>query len=312
MLQWPHRPSRGQVCWWLIVDDPQTLAAIAAVNSRLAKGKSAPSASSFALQAVLIFAVALVLLGLAVWQGLPWIAGRLSAFVPLSVEEKLGEASLEAIAPRFHRCRDESVERILRRLETTVPSSGYRFRVWIVEDESINAFAAPGGYIVVYRGLLRKTRRPEQLAAVLAHEMQHVIQRHGTKAMLRSVSLWLALAFFTGDANSAIAVMVGNLGSLAYHRADEERADQEAVQMMAAARLDPREMVSMLELLNQETPELPRAARYFSTHPLTADRIEAVRKQVESLRVATQPLEAGTEWPPARSACRTEPASQQL
>ncbi|MBL8228129.1 MAG: M48 family metallopeptidase [Bryobacterales bacterium] len=305
-LQWPATPSADQTFAILTLDDPRSVAAIAAVNSRIARGENPSTSSDFLMHIGMAIFATVLIIGAAIWQGLPWITARLASLLPVSVEEKIGRASLETMAPRPNRCQDDAVSRIVDRLERTLPETPYRFRAYVVEDEMVNAFAAPGGYVVVFRGLLRKTRRPEQLAAVLAHEMQHVVQRHGTQGMVRSLSIWLAFALFTGDPTGAITVMASNLGSLAYQRADELSADREGLRMLADAGVDPMAMVSMLELLNEETPELPRAARYFSSHPLTEDRIAEVRNLAEPMRYSRKTLLSGIEWPPPKSNCRME------
>jgi Zn-dependent protease with chaperone function len=69
------------------------------------------------------------------------------------------------------------------------PGSPYHVRLLVADSPVVNAFAAPGGRIVVFRGLLEKTGRPEELAGVLAHEMQHVVLRHPLEAILRQISL---------------------------------------------------------------------------------------------------------------------------
>lgn len=309
-FRYPARPAAGEVPALLTITDPITLAAIASTNARIARGENSSKSSDFLLHTGMAIFLTVLGLALLIWKGFPWLTGRMAAMLPLSMEERIGEASLETMAPVSRRCQDESVTRIVDRLARTLPDTPYRFRTYVVEDEMVNAFAAPGGYIVVFRGLLRKTRKPEQLAAVLAHEMQHVVQRHGAKGMVRSLSIWLAFALFTGDPSSAITVMASNLGSLAYQRADESSADREGLRMLAAAGVDPMAMVSMLELLNEETPELPRAARYFSSHPLTAERIAEVRRLAENIDYRRTPLLSDTDWPPVRSNCRPEPNPQ--
>lgn len=304
-FRYPARPARGEVPALLTITDPSTIAAIGSMNSRVARGENASPSSAFLLHTVIALFLAGLSLALLIWKGFPWLTHRMAALLPVSVEERIGEAALESIAPGSRLCRDESVTRIVERLARTLPHTPYRFRAFVAEDGMVNAFAAPGGYIVVFRGLLRKTRNPEQLAAVLAHEMQHVEQRHGVKGMVRNLSIWLAFTLFTGDPSGAITVMASNLGSLAYQRADESSADREGLRMLADAGVDPMAMAHMLELLNEETPELPRAARYFSSHPLSADRIAEVRKLAETTSYRRSPLLAGTDWPPLRSNCRS-------
>lgn len=314
-FQYPATVSPGELPSLLTVSDPAALAAIAASNARIARGENSSQSSDFLLHTGMALFLVVIFIGAGIWIGLPWLTGIFASMLPVSLEEKIGRASLESMAPTSQRCQDPSVSEMVERLASTLPESPYRFRAYVLEDDLMNAFAAPGGYMVVYRGLVRRTRQPELLAAVMAHEMQHVIQRHGTKGMVRSLSIWLAFALFTGDPTGAITVMASNLGSLAYQRADEASADREGVRMLADAGIDPMAMVRMLELLDGETPDVPRAARYFSSHPLTGDRIAEVKRLAESIDYRSKPLLRGSEWPPLRSLCRrypgeSEPAQQ--
>jgi beta-barrel assembly-enhancing protease len=123
-----------------------------------------------------------------VWV-LPALAARVAARIPLEWEEELGADLVDAIAPVDSRCtepeRVEALERIVQRLVESNDVGPYVFRVTIVDDTLVNAVAAPGGYIVVFQGLLEQAEAPEVVAGVLAHEIQHVVQRHGMTAVLK-------------------------------------------------------------------------------------------------------------------------------
>jgi predicted Zn-dependent protease len=91
------------------------------------------------------------------------------------------------------------LEEITKTLTAPLPNTHYTFRVMVVNDPIVNALAAPGGYILVFRGLLDRTRSPEELAGVLAHESQHVLKRHTTRALLENVSSGLLVAALMGE-----------------------------------------------------------------------------------------------------------------
>ncbi len=259
--------------------------------------------------AVSLVIAAVVVIGLllgGIYYGLSFAASAIAKLVPLSTEETLGRAALESLAPRSKRCLDPAITRIAETLRATLPDSPYTFRIYVANDPTMNAFAAPGGYIVIFRGLLDKTRKPEQAAAVLAHEMQHVEHRHSVKGMLRGVSIWLALALLTGDPTDTLAAIAGNLGSLHYQRADEQQADRDGLEMLIDAGIDPQAMVGMLELLDQISGDMPRAAKYLSSHPLTGDRIGDIRQRAARANTRVKPLLPGHRWPPDPAACVAE------
>ena len=91
-----------------------------------------------------------------------------------------------------------AVEQIVDRLTDPI-TTAYTFQVYVANHEMINAFAAPGGYVVVNAGLLRATSNPEELSGVLAHEIAHVTNQHGTRSALRQIPIRLILAAATGE-----------------------------------------------------------------------------------------------------------------
>jgi len=99
-------------------------------------------------------------------------------------------------------------------------------------DTEVNAYALPGGIVVVNRGLIEKARTADEVAAVLAHEVQHVEQRHSLKGMVNSVGVAAVLMVVLGDASAITAVLAHQAGSMAYGRDLETQADLAGVQAM--------------------------------------------------------------------------------
>lgn len=285
----------------LVMDHPAFLAALAQLNPHVARGLE----ELYADQWMKLGAIALVAVGFLVAlvvYGFPMLIGAMANLIPLPVERKIGEASLQMLAPPSVRCSDPAVDRIVSQLSKAAQADRYEFKTYVVENPMVNAFAAPGGYIVIFRGLLDRTRRPDEAAAVLAHEMQHVLHRHSMRGMLRGASIWIGLALLTGGSPDTIAGLAGSLGNLAYQRGDESQADRDGLQLLEAANIDPDAMVRMLELLDDVQGDMPSAARYFSTHPLTKDRIDAVKRMADGYRGKPGRLLDGERWPPPK--CR--------
>lgn len=138
-----------------------------------------------------------------------------------------------------------AIERIVCALAGALGPSPYAFRVHVVDDPVVNAFAVPGGGMVLFRGLVEAARTPEELAGVLAHEMSHVVHRHGTRALIRELSLRALVAIVTGNVAGLEQALgtAGQLGGLRYRRSDELEADRAAVALLAAAQIDPAGMV---------------------------------------------------------------------
>lgn len=216
--------------------------------------------------------------------GIPALAALVASRVPVSWEERLGQAVVEHLAPPGKRCADPTrrrvIDDIVTTLTATLPRPPYTFRVMVVNNSTVNAFAAPGGYIVLFHGLLERTRTAEELAGVLAHELQHILQRHATRALLQHASTGLLIAALAGDASGAMTYGLESaraLGTLRYSRRNEEEADTEGMRMLLAAGIDPAGMIAFFEVLRKQGGETPGLLTYLSTHPSPADRMESLK-----------------------------------
>jgi len=120
---------------------------------------------------------------------IPAFARVAAARVPVAWEEQLGAAIVEQFAPRAERCEDAThhahIDAIVAQLTGTIRPQPYTFRVTVVNSPVVNAVAAPGGHIIVFRGLLDRTDSAEELAGVLAHEVAHVLHRDVTRAIVQ-------------------------------------------------------------------------------------------------------------------------------
>jgi Zn-dependent protease with chaperone function len=231
-----------------------------------------------------------------------WLTPR----VPVEWEVSLGRSVVERMAPATQRCHDtvglNGVRNIVDRL-TATSTSPYDFQLYVVRDPTVNAFAAPGGFIVVNSGLVAEADTPEQLAGVLAHEVQHVVHRHSTRALLREMPLRLVVSLATGGAIETAASVVVTLGSLRYMRADESEADRDAVRMLAAARIDPAAMVQFMRTLEADDAGTPRVVSYLSSHPHTSDRVATLQALAAQTPTEPTPLLSDQEWQRVQQAC---------
>jgi len=315
MLWWPFETIRqtqgfhaGEVVHLqkdsesLIVEDPGFLPAIERVNPKARFGAPPASARRLAGKLAVLAAACVALLAVLAGWVMPAIGEAAASVVPVSFEEQLGLAVVTEMAPR--RCREPALERIVEKLAANLEANPYRFRVYVADEREVNAFAAPGGYIIVFRGLLDRTRSPEEAAAVLAHEMQHVLQRHGTRSILRTLTFWALLAAVLGDASGVIVNLTGTLGELHFRRQDEDSADREALRVIERARIDPKGMVRMMRTLERESGDMPKLVRYLSTHPLPADRLRRIEEAAARARYASRPVLGGGPWPPPANGCR--------
>lgn len=169
------------------------------------------------------------------------------------------------------------------------PRLNYTF--YVVNAPEVNAFAVPGGYVYVNRGLIERANTMSELAGVLAHEIGHVVERHGLEQMARmqNTQLGVNLAYILLGRQPGTVEQVALQGGASvffanHSRGDENQADEVAVQYMVQSGIDPNGMVTMFQSLIDEQQRSPGAVeQWFSTHPLTQDRIEHVRGLIASL-----------------------------
>jgi predicted Zn-dependent protease len=241
--------------------------------------------------------------------GIPAAAKVVAARVPVSWEEALGHNVVEQFAPAEMRCSDPDMTRLVAemtsRLAAAAPSP-YRFHVTLLRVPALNAFAAPGGYVVVFQGLIEATRRPEELAGVLAHEFEHIVQKHTTRMLLQKTTTGLMISALTGDLSGAVAFGASaahTLGTLRYNRAMETEADVEGIKMLSAAGYDPTAMIDFFETLKKKTADLPQPAAYFSSHPSTDERIATLKSLAARGKPKSSPF-AKVNWAELKQRCR--------
>ncbi len=228
--------------------------------------------------------------------GLPRAAEPVAALMPLAWEEALGEQLMSEFGEHYRICDEFGGGAVLKRLTDRLVAtmdSRYTIRVAIADTGQVNAFAAPGGYIVLYRGLIRNAESPDDVAGVLAHEIGHVVERHGTEAMVRAAGLAAIVQLLLGDPTGFLSIGVAGgelLLSLAYSRSDEAEADAVAVDILAAANIDSAGFVTFLERMARAEEKNASAGGvtedgdknnipFLSSHPSSAERAATVRAQ---------------------------------
>ena len=260
----------------------------------------------------LLAALAIVgIMALLYFWGIPGLAYLAAARIPVSWEEHLGQAIVDQLAPQGKRCRhpisSRAIEEILATLTGPRRETPYNFRVIVVNNPGVNAFAAPGGFVVIFWGLLDKTQSAEELAGVLAHELQHILYRHSIRALLQHASMRLLLAAMVGDASEAMAFGLEGartLGALRYSRQSEEEADAGAISMMLSSGVDPGGMITFFERLKKENGKSLGLPAYLSTHPNLISRIERLKLLARQSPPPSVKLLQKYDWVNIREVCR--------
>jgi len=270
-----------------------------------------PSYRKIRIPLTIFAAVAAVAISAALYLwGIPTVAALFAPHVPVSWEKRFGLAVAESLAPPEKRCTDpkrsQLIDDIMTKLTAPLTGSPYTFHVIVVNNPVVNAFAAPGGYIVVFRGLIQNTRTAEELAGVLAHEIQHIEKRHTTRAILQRASTSLLVAAITGDASGAMTYGLESartIGLLRYSRQNEEEADREGLRMLVEAGINPEGMIAFFEMLKQKGLEVPDFLKYLTTHPTTGDRIEMLKSLAAQSPQHFEKLLPDYDWKDIRKIC---------
>ncbi len=305
----------GPIAEVLLIEDTGFFSSLLRVAPGLASGIHDPSRRKTRMVWTALAAVAALGLAAAVFRwGLPAFATLVAARVPISWEVRLGDTVVDHLVPAENRCDDpilqDRLDQIVSALAAESPSP-YTLKVHVADDDTLNAFAAPGGTIVILRGLLKRTTRPEELAGVLAHEIQHITQRHSTRAILHHASAGVLVAALTGDVSGVAAFGLDaarNLGLLRYSRENETAADEKGLEMILAAGIDPSGMIAFYEVLAREGLTLPRPLHYLATHPATGERVARIRQLAEGADSPTLSLGTAEEWAALTTRCHADAA----
>jgi len=301
----------GELPEVLVVADPFFLADLREISQTPSARFHDPRARSRRRQLTVLAALAVVAVVAAIYfWGIPVAAEIVAARVPIAWEESLGRSVVDSLVPPEKRCRTDAGQRALDELVATLlaaaPPSGYTFHAQVADIKIVNAFAVPGGYIVVLRGLLEEMRSADELAGVLAHEIQHVLRRHSTKALVQHISTGLLLTAVSGDVSGVMAYGLEGarvLGQLRYGRAAEEEADALGMQLVIAAGLDPRGMIAFFEATQKEEGKGSGRPVYLSSHPGAADRIARLTRLAQGAPPPRRPALGEAEWAALRAIC---------
>ena len=244
----------------------------------------------------------------------PALAGQLTAFIPPEREVRVGNAILRQFERLLSkedlgdwRCTNPKGQMALERMMQALQQGQefpYAVQVGVVDHKMINAFALPGGHIVVMRGLIEMAETPEQLAAILAHELGHVAQRDPIEQALRAAGTAGLLSLVLGDATggTVLALAGETLISAKNSRDVEARADDFALVQMAKAGVSPEALAEFFELVLEEMGDQAFDMGWISSHPPSAARAAHARAAVQTTRSYKKTV-SSEEWQAIQQIC---------
>lgn len=252
---------------------------------------------------------ALAFMAIAFVYGPPLLAKPLAGSVPVAWEEDIGKQTADLVYRMFAKGKtcdgaagvaalDKLVGQMAESTETP-----YRLHVTVADSPVVNALALPGGQVILFRGLIEKAGSAEEVTGVLAHELAHVTLRHPTQGLIVSAGWSAMLSAFTGGASGssdAIAQIAAQLATSAYSRDVESEADREGVAILEKLGIDSRGLIAFFDKLKELEGEGAKIPVFFSSHPLTDDRIA----EIEAISSSNGgPAMTRAEWSAVRKVC---------
>jgi Zn-dependent protease with chaperone function len=214
--------------------------------------------------------------------------------IPPSWEKEIGDEAMADLKKEHTFIQDPKallrLDRGISPLLDSLPKNTGKYQFYLMEFPLPNAFALPGGHVVVTTGLLDIAGRPEELAGVVAHEIAHVNCKHGFRKIVSSLGPYLLLKLFVGNSRGLLGLLgegSGLLVSQSFSQEYELEADSVGWDYMLKADIDPRGMIDILMKLKveQDRMQLGQAEiQAFSSHPATEKRISRLEKKWSKLK----------------------------
>lgn len=284
---WRIAGFRGEIPFALLVDEESCFREIEegwrrALPER-ARQVMDPESKLFFLKIGAFVAVLLAIIAMLyfVFIHLYWV-------VPKTFDEKMGDLLHTTSFASQGICTDSTSQQFVRKAQLALHlrSDQFKHPIQIIPDTVVNAFAIPGGRIYLHRGLILRSESPDEILGVLAHEMAHSELRHGTRQIWQGMGLALVLSM-TFDPG-AILEIANQLARLKYSRNFETEADQQAMERMQNAGLDPTHLERLLKRI--EPAGSDSMLDFLSSHPMGENRFRSLRDSKSNARVAADTL----------------------
>jgi Zn-dependent protease with chaperone function len=295
----------------LTVDDPDLIAQIETLCPDLMKRGMPRGSGRKIVTRIGVAAAAMVLM---IFVILPAMANTLAYIIPIKREVVYGKAVVRQMERFFGgttagdlMCSspkgDAALAKMVARLTETTPTD-YELNVVVMRHEMVNAFAAPGGQVVLVEGLIKQAKGPDEVAAVLGHEIGHVEARDATRGALRAAGSAGLLSMVLGDfAGGTAAVVIAEYTlNASYTREAEAEADTYARSMLDGANISTSGMSDFFGSLDDLESQMPDLPIYLSSHPDTGERADKAADFAQT-QGATTPVLDEAEWAALQAIC---------
>jgi Zn-dependent protease with chaperone function len=243
------------------------------------------SFSHFVLIVVFTFLIASPILGIIFFRSplIRLIANGISPEKEKAIGDKIWDIYKKDKTILSNKTSVKVSEEFLNRLKF---DPKFHIKIHIVEDSIVNAFALPGGHIILNSGLILNAETPEEIAGVLSHEISHITQRHVLRQMIQMIGVYGGLSIIVGDVGGALATILQGSAfflQMKFSQDFETEADSEGIRILVESQVSPLGLQSFLEKIKKKEEdtkileEQEKVLEFFQTHPNTSSRIEFIQ-----------------------------------
>lgn len=229
------------------------------------------------------------------------IVEEIAKTIPPSVEQSITEKLKQSILLNHKVITSQSINSqlalITAPLVNAVEDKDFKFSFSIIQDSTLNAFALPGGTIMIHSGLIAKAKSAEEVAGVLAHEISHVTRRHHMRGIIGNLGMFTIVRGFLGDItgiSTDLLTIGATLESMKYSRDYERESDNSGFDLLLKASISPFGMVSFFKTLDKEHEGI-EVSSFLSTHPAVKERIKKLEERMQTTKASDKKININFE-----------------
>ncbi len=275
---------------FLELNDPQFFSALAAAYPHIEFNEpSSEFIRSNGFKGIVAVTIGLVVLAVgSYFFVLPSVAEYFATKMSVEMEVKLGDEMYEDVMKNYHidqRLTKEANE-YWRAMHVKSP---YLVNITVVHESEANAFALPGGQIIVYDGIIKEMTDYDEFAGLLGHEYSHIKLHHSARMLCRNLAGYIFISILLNDASGTLAILASNANSLkelSYSRQLEHQADEGGYELLQSKNIDPNGMMKLFETLKKSHNSSVKVPEFITTHPLTEERIAYIQDRLKKDKVS--------------------------
>ncbi|WP_258102641.1 M48 family metallopeptidase [Marinoscillum sp. MHG1-6] len=238
--------------------------------------------------------VGIFLLGWVAFTLFKWIPDSPELSVSVETEQEIGDLLAQNIKNQYEVVENDTINQavfeIKKRLLASIGPTDYDYEICVVKQPMPNAFATLGGHIFIFTGIMELTDSPEELAAVLAHEMGHVEERHVVNKIIKEMGINVVFSILTGSDPILVGEIAKATISSSFDRTQESKADEFALKTLENASLSPRHVSTIFRKLKEQHEEPDARLEFLMSHPNINKRIKEALEYVTAEGFEIEPL----------------------